>query len=172
MLPVEATAGNGHEPVCLATCGGPQGRVVAIDLQSEAIQRTRDRIDESGFQNVLYFESSHINLPSIVAEEDHRSVGAVMFNLGYLPSGDKSVITQTSTTILAIQAALNIIRPGGIVSVLAYPGHSGGDAEASAVVKFAGSLYSEKYRVTVTQANNAAHSPVLVQVVELGAEIT
>lgn len=49
----------------------------------------------------------------------------VCFNLGFLPGGERELITKPGTTIAAIQAALDIVQPSGLVSVLAYTGHPG-----------------------------------------------
>ena len=62
----------------------------------------------------------------------HEHVGSnraalICFNLGYLPrQGNKlETATKLSTTIAAIEAALEVIRPGGCISVLCYSGQPG-----------------------------------------------
>lgn len=50
----------------------------------------------------------------------------VTFNLGYLPGGDKNLITKVDTTLQALQAASNVLQPGGLISIVAYVGHPGG----------------------------------------------
>jgi hypothetical protein len=62
-------------------------------------------------------------------------IAAVVFNLGYLPGADKSYITKTETTLIAIDAALSVLRNGGRLIIVVYPGHSGGDLEAAAVAE-------------------------------------
>jgi hypothetical protein len=61
------------------------------------------------------------------------AVGAVMFNLGYLPGGNKTITTQAATTLRALSQARGLLRPGGMLSVLVYRGHAGGDDESSAI---------------------------------------
>ena len=163
-LAIDATAGNGHDTLFLVAQVGQTGRVIAIDIQPAAIQRTAERLQEQGFSNVTLIQRCHGDLLEIVPASDHGRVGAVMFNLGYLPHGDKSVMTRTGTSLLAIAAALEIVRPSGIVSILAYPGHSGGDDESSAVVQFVSSLDVSKFTVSKTQATSDATSPILIQV--------
>ena len=36
------------------------------------------------------------------------------------------MITNVDTTIQALQASSNVLQPGGLISVIAYVGHSGG----------------------------------------------
>lgn len=50
----------------------------------------------------------------------------VAFNLGYLPGGEKQVITRSETTLLALEAAKRILAPGGLISIVVYLGHPGG----------------------------------------------
>lgn len=54
-----------------------------------------------------------------------ESVKLICFNLGYYPSGDKTLTTTQSTTLMAVEASLSAVSPGGLVSVLAYIGHPG-----------------------------------------------
>ncbi|OYV05981.1 MAG: rRNA methyltransferase [Verrucomicrobiales bacterium VVV1] len=130
-LVIDATAGNGHDTVFLARCAGKSGRVLAFDVQQAAIEASRRLIESSGVSaNVEFFQKSHIHLPDHVSP---GSVAAIMFNLGYLPGSDQSVITTTSETLLALEAAVQTLRPGGWLCVVCYPGHDGGNDEASAV---------------------------------------
>jgi len=73
-------------------------------------------------------------------------VKAVMFNLGYYPSGDKSIITQPDTTLRALEAALDLLVPEGIVTVVIYPGHPGGAEEADRIKAWLAGLPPERYR--------------------------
>lgn len=50
----------------------------------------------------------------------------VAFNLGYLPGGDKTMITRADTTLLGLEAAERILAPGGLISLVVYVGHPGG----------------------------------------------
>ena len=50
----------------------------------------------------------------------------VAFNLGYLPGGDKTVITKSETTLLGMEAATRIVAAGGVISIMVYVGHPGG----------------------------------------------
>ena len=65
---------------------------------------------------VTLIEDSHANLARYVSE----SIGLIVFNLGYLPGGDKQRATQTETTLAALQAALDKLTIGGLLSVTMY----------------------------------------------------
>ena len=130
---IDATAGNGHDTDFLSRTVGADGRVFAFDIQPEAVAATKARLAESDLQNVDLFQNSHADLESLVPHDAVGRVAAVMFNLGYLPGGDHAVVTTTQSTLAAIDAALRVLRGGGVLTVVAYPGHAGGDTETAAV---------------------------------------
>jgi ubiquinone/menaquinone biosynthesis C-methylase UbiE len=127
-LVIDATAGNGHDTLFLAERVGPSGRVLAFDVQEAALASARARVGET--RRVEFFHESHANMEAHAAAE---SVAVIMFNLGYLPGEDHELTTQSAGTLLALEAAVRLIKPGGALSVICYPGHPAGAAEAEAV---------------------------------------
>src|SRR5262249_21317060 len=137
-IAIDATAGNGHDTRFLLECVGASGRVFAFDLQAEALAHTARAAGD--VSNLTLFTRDHAEMRDAIPPEYHGHVGAVMFNLGYLPGGDHSITTQPTSTLKAISAALELLRPGGVLTVLAYTGHLGGAEEADAVAKLLGEL--------------------------------
>ena len=130
---VDATAGNGHDTLFLARQVGEGGRVLAFDIQGEALAATRARLEAAGVaRRVTLLETSHHRLGAFVGHLPHPP-RAVMFNLGYLPGGDRSRITNPASTLPALESALACLAAGGVLSVIAYPGHPGGHQETEAV---------------------------------------
>ena len=121
---VDATAGNGHDTVFLARLAGPSGQVHAFDVQEEAIRATRERLEKEGLltPSVRLHLASHDRLAELV----RSPVKAIVFNLGYLPGGDKKTVTRTECTLAALEQAAALIAPNGLLSVMCYPGHEGG----------------------------------------------
>ncbi len=141
-LVVDATAGNGHDTVFLADCVGPTGKVLALDIQQQAIDSTRARLQESGLLGRASLHCvSHASLADLTAE---ATASVIIFNLGYLPGADHGTITQTAATLEALRASCQVLKPGGALAVVCYPGHPGGDQEAAAVEAFFQNL--EKHR--------------------------
>lgn len=133
-LVVDATIGNGHDTCFLSEIVGPYGRVIGFDIQPEALARTRQRLDSHGLgQTVKLHQQGHENLLERLGAQDIGRIAAVVFNLGYLPQGDKTLKTQPQTTCAAIAAAWRALRPGGLISLLVYVGHAGGSEELAAV---------------------------------------
>lgn len=132
LLALDLTAGNGHDTRFLAELVVPAGRVWAYDIQPEAIARTRQRLDEFAAYVDLQV-ADHAALMALIPGDVVGKVNVVMLNLGYLPGGEKNRVTQSDSTIRALDAAVSILAQGGLISVIAYPGHPGGDQEAVAV---------------------------------------
>ncbi len=126
---LDGTVGNGHDALFLARCVGPTGRVIAWDIQPLAIDRTAALLAKHGVTWVGLNLGDH-------AELDRASLtplSAALFNLGYLPASDRSILTSSASSVRAIRAAVGFLRPGGILTVLAYTGHPGGAGEAEAI---------------------------------------
>lgn len=131
---VDATSGNGHDTLELARLVGETGRVYAFDIQQAAIDQTRRRLSRYGLlQRVTLQLCGHEHLLERLPPESRGNIAAVMFNLGYLPGGDKKRITRAATTIRGMEQATRCLRPGGVLTVIAYPGHPGGSDELDAV---------------------------------------
>ena len=131
---IDATAGNGHDTVILAERVGATGIVVAFDVQTEALASTGRRLEAAGYlDRVKLVQASHVE---ISRHAECSSVAAIMFNLGYFPGGDHEVITETAETLKALDAALVALKRGGVLTVVCYPGHDGGDEESAAVTEW------------------------------------
>lgn len=162
---VDATAGNGHDTLFLARLVGPDGRVLAVDVQEAACSATRRLLSEnaSDLGQVTVLCGGHENLRKWAPADWPGQVSAVMFNLGYLPGSDRSCLTRPETTLAALSESCEMLRPGGILTVVCYPGHPGGEEEADAVREFftrldAAAWTAVEYRVL----NSRASSPFLL----------
>ncbi|MCK8515742.1 class I SAM-dependent methyltransferase [Methylonatrum kenyense] len=130
---VDATAGNGHDTLFLAQTVGPAGRVTAFDIQPVALDATRRRLQEQDLlAPVRLVAAGH----ETMEEHIKAPIRAAMFNLGYLPGGDKTVTTRTDTSLRGLDAACRLLAPGGRISVMVYTGHPGGGEEHDAVLAF------------------------------------
>ena len=146
-IAVDATCGNGHDTVWLAE---RFGRVYAFDIQEKAAEATRQLVKSRGFQNVKVINDSHEKM----AEYVHEKVKLVMFNLGYLPGGDKEIVTETASTLKAIEAALSLLEKDGLVCITMYPGHPQGAEEKAALIRMAAGLDKSQYHCVRTDMVN------------------
>lgn len=157
---VDATLGGGTDLVFLSGYVGAEGKVYGFDVQAQAVERSRMRLGEC--DSVELHALGHERMAEFVEGE----VAAVMFNLGYLPAGDKSLITKTETTLVALKVAIGLLRRGGIVTAVCYPGHAGGDDEAAAVVDWAANLPQDEFAVMRYGFLNEANAPPILIAVE------
>jgi predicted methyltransferase len=164
-IAVDATAGNGHDTQFLAECVGPAGKVYAFDIQQEALKRTKQRLNERGIANrVALFHAGHHEMERYLPEDTRGKLQAVMFNLGYLPHGDPTIITRPETTLPALETSSIWLAPGGVLSVVLYTGHPGGQEEAERVLHWAQSLSSQTFQVMHYRLLNRKQAPSLVLV--------
>ena len=149
---VDATMGNGHDTQMLCETVGPEGRVWAFDVQAKAVEETRNRLRAQGLDGrAELILSGHEHM----AEYVKGPVKAVMFNLGWLPGGDHAVTTRWETTRTAVESALDLLAPMGVLVICAYPGHAEGEREKQELTAFLGGLDNRRYNVLHQRFLNA-----------------
>lgn len=155
-IAIDATVGNGHDTLFLASRVGTQGKVYGFDIQQPALDAAYRRLEDAGVTaQVALYHAGHETMGYLLSESVQGWVRAVMFNLGYLPGGDKRRITAASTTLAALQAALALLAPGGVISLLAYTGHPGGREEAELVKGWAAALPPHAFEVVIEVPQSA-----------------
>lgn len=149
-IAIDATAGNGHDSLFLVRQVAPAGLVYCFDIQAAAITATHNRLVAADLRNfALLIPHSHAQMSEQIAPEHQGKIKAIMFNLGYLPHGDKTIITQTDSTLLALNAATELLAPAGIITILAYPGHQGGDIETIQVANWCYQLNPQEFSIKI-----------------------
>ncbi len=148
-LAVDATVGNGSDTEFLCQLCGAEGIVIGLDIQSQALELTRQRLEARRHTTrVELLQRSHELLEHTMHELGFDSADVVMFNLGYLPGADKALTTQAHSSVSALTQALSLLKPGGVLSVCCYVGHPGGTEERDAVAEWIGKLDAKQVRVT------------------------
>lgn len=155
-IAIDATMGNGHDTLFLAQCVSPGGSVFAFDVQEAALIETRKRVP---VEMTTLIHAGHETMRRHLPPEVHGKVSVIMFNLGYLPGTDKALITRTETTMIAVQAAIDLLKPGGLLTVVVYPGHDGGAEEGRQISAWAGALDARCFEVQHLRPVNRASAP-------------
>ena len=159
---IDATIGNGHDTIFLAELVGPSGHVDGFDIQNAAIKSTRQKLQDHSAEHVTLHQHGHEKMGDRV----ESSVQAVMFNLGYLPGGDKQITTQIRTSIAALQTATELLSTDGIVTLVVYTGHPGGQEEAEAVTNFCSTLDADKFSASLHKSpSDNPDAPFLITIV-------
>lgn len=161
---IDGTLGNGHDALFLSQLVGENGLLIGFDVQQEALDATRSRLMQHGIERKSF--QLHLDGHENLLEYTKGPISAVMFNLGYLPMTDKSVITQPDTTLEALQHSLRVLRHKGVMTVMCYPGHAGGAEEVQAIEKWSAQLPRDFYRVMSYKPVNAPNSPAFLIVIE------
>ncbi|UJD03596.1 methyltransferase domain-containing protein [Streptococcus infantis] len=155
---VDATMGNGYDTLFLAKLAK---QVYAFDIQEQALEKTSQRLQEAGLSNAELILQGHETVDQFVTE-----VKAAIFNLGYLPSADKSIITQPQTTIEALEKLCQVLVKGGRIAIMIYYGHEGGDIERDAVLDFVSQLPQQEYTATIYRTLNQINNPPFLVMIE------
>lgn len=162
---IDATCGNGHDTLrlCQLTLSPDQGSVYSIDIQEEAInkaiQNIRTQLELSLYQRVIFKHQCHSSLPIEIPSE---SVKLIVYNLGYLPGGDKEKTTKLTTTLQSIQSAIPLIKTGGALSITCYPGHAEGAREEREILAYASTLPPQEWNCCHHTWSNRREAPSLL----------
>ena len=159
-LCIDATCGNGGDTAFLCSITAPEGKVLGFDIQPEAIASTRNTLEKKGIPVEKYALNcdSHANLLQYVQP---GTADAVMFNFGWLPGADHSVFSTADSSIPALKAALEAVRPGGVVSAILYSGQVIGTGEKQTVLEFLRALPLKSFTVLVCDFANWAETAPL-----------
>lgn len=162
---VDATVGNGNDTLVLAQLVGPSGRVHGFDIQEQAIQNTQEKLLLTGqLDQVQLHLRGHEKVNQVL--EPNQRIGGAIFNLGYLPKGDKTIITKSTTTLQALSSLLDHLRIGGILVLVLYYGHEGGLEESQAVEEYVTKLDQKNFSVLKYQFVNQVNQPPYLLAIE------
>lgn len=158
-IAVDATMGNGHDTVFLARLAK---KVYAFDVQEQALTKTQERLAQLSLDNAELILDGHEKVDRYVKE----TIRAAIFNLGYLPSADKTIITKPDTTVTAISKILERLEVGGRLALMIYYGHEGGDIEKDAVLNCIENLPQEEFATMLYRPLNQINTPPFLIMVE------
>jgi len=160
-IAIDATVGNGFDTIFLAQNVGEAGLVYGVDIQSMAIESAKQKLQQADLLHRTQLAvMSHANLLDLLPTKDHGQVSVAMFNLGYLPFGDKSIVTTAASTRQALDHTFRLLRLGGLLSVLAYPGHAGGAEESTMIAQWFDDHHSY-FEAKRFQDSQNTNSPIL-----------
>lgn len=155
---VDATCGNGYDSLFLSDLVGPNGKVLAFDIQEQAIQSTREKLIRENRTNVTLIHDSHENMKEYLSLQKDMEIGGAIFNLGYLPRSDKTIVTKGESTVKAVETLLTYLKKNRLIVLVVYHGHEGGKEEKEILLKYALELDQKKYSVLrygfINQKNN------------------
>lgn len=128
---VDMTVGNGNDTLFLANISK---KVFGFDIQNIAIENTKKLLKENNVDNYELFNISHDKINDVLKEYKNK-IKIILFNLGYLPCGDKSFTTNHETTLNAVKNSLSMLCDNGLILIVFYP-HPEGKLEAHVVLEY------------------------------------
>lgn len=152
---IDATAGRGRDTVLLCRLAGPAGRVLAFDIQTDAVRQTRKLLEQEGLTAEV-IQDSHANMEQYAAPE---TVDCIVFNFGRLPGGDPHIFTVAESSIAAIDAGIRLLKPGGVMSLSLYYGGANGYDERDAILAHLRTLDDRRCSVLVCDWANRRNDP-------------
>ncbi len=151
-IAIDATLGNGYDTDFLSSIFN---KVYAFDIQEDAcrnyIYKKKD--------NVEVINASHHLFKKYINEK----VDCIMYNLGFLPGGNKEITTLHETSLESIKEGLDILENGGIMTICIYRGHYEGKIEETCILEYLKKLPKNQFGVMVQfYLNRQDISPLLV----------
>lgn len=163
-LCIDATMGNGNDTLLLSLLCAQTGRVLAFDIQQQALDATREKlILAKAPENYTLILDSHANMASYASPD---SVSCIVFNFGYLPGSDHTLATRSESSIQALSQSLTLLKKGGLLSLCIYSGGDSGFEERDQILMWLKNLDSRKYLVIKSDYyNRPNHPPIPVLVI-------
>ena len=156
-IAVDATCGNGFDKLFLSRLVGDTGKVYAYDIQESAINNSKELTKNCS--NITFHLKSHEFI-------EETNIDVVLFNLGFLPNGDKSITTLKDSTLRSIENLITKIdnNPNMHIFIVCYPGHSEGFLESQSLLEYTKTLEPKKFLVTTYIPHNQKNAPFLITI--------
>lgn len=154
-IAIDATLGNGYDTDFLSK---NFKKVYSFDIQNEAILNYKHK----NIENVSLILDSHENFENYIKE----NVDCIVYNLGYLPGGDKSITTKEESTLKSLESGLSLLKENGLMIIALYSGHKEGKGEKDAVLNYCKSLSKKRFGVIYQQFLNRTNNPPSLVVIE------
>ena len=145
---IDATMGNGNDTLLLSQLCGKSGKVLAFDIQEQALAATQEKLTAGHApENYTLLLESHANMAEYATPD---SVSCIVFNFGYLPGGDHSLATRGEASIQALTQALTLCI---------YSGGDSGFEERDQILDWLKNLDSHQYLVIKSDYYNRPNNP-------------
>ncbi|MBD8068586.1 class I SAM-dependent methyltransferase [Bacillus sp. PS06] len=166
-MAVDATVGNGHDTLYLANLVGERGHVFGFDIQHAAIAQTNTKLSEQKLlSRVTLFEASHDKMSEVLPASVNQRIKAAIFNLGYLPGGDKGIVTKPDSTISAVEQLLTVMPSEGIIILVVYHGHEEGAYERDQLLSYVTTIDQQYAHVLNYRFMNQQNNPPFIIAIE------
>ncbi|MBI9008749.1 MAG: class I SAM-dependent methyltransferase [Tenericutes bacterium] len=153
---IDMTCGNGRDTLFLSNIAK---KIYAFDIQEQAIKTTFELLQENNVTNVQLIQDSHDKIDHYVSE----LVDLAIYNLGYLPNGDKSIKTNADIVLQSLEKLLAQLNHLAIVVLVIYL-H---DLEESNKIQDFTKKLDKNYDVLEYKVLNKKNSPYIIKITKI-----
>lgn len=154
---IDFTMGRGRDTLFLCSLA-PQGSVFSFDIQPSALEQTEKLLKENNITNAKLILDSHDNFRDYYDGE----IDGGLFNLGFLPGGDKSITTQRGSTLSAVKSAMAALKHGCALGAAVYPGHEEGRLEGERLQEYFSQVEKKDFDIFIYRLLNVSDSPYMM----------
>ncbi|NLZ49979.1 MAG: rRNA methylase [Clostridiales bacterium] len=152
---LDATLGNGYDTDFLSSLFNT---VYAFDIQEQCVLNYKNKANK----NVTLINDSHENLDKYI----NKGLDCAIYNLGFLPGGNKEITTNYESTLKSIEKTLLLLNPQGILTIAIYPGHPAGKLEKEYLIDYCRKLPKNEFAVLYSQFINRQNNPPELLIIE------
>lgn len=152
---IDMTCGNGNDTLFLAK---HSKKVFGFDIQDVAIDNTKKLLKENNVNNYELFNTSHDKIDNVLKDYKGK-ISLILFNLGYLPGGDKNITTNHKITLNALRKSFNILNNKGIILIVVYL-HTEGKKEEKVIKDY---LINNNIKFEEYHNTNNINAPYLIK---------
>lgn len=161
---IDATLGNGHDSLKIAEKMNISGKLYGFDIQESAIKNSHETLSALTEHHpaIELIHDSHANFKAHITQP----VDFIIYNLGYLPKGDKTITTLAESTLQSVQSGLELLRGNGKMLIAVYHGHDAGKAEKMILETYLETLDQQYFHVFKQQFINQKNNPPFIYLIE------
>lgn len=159
---VDMTIGHGNDIYKIARTVDSESEILGFDISEIAVENTKKLLNEFKEYNIKVIKDSHEN----IIQYTNKKLDLIIYNLGYLPKGNKNITTDYKTVITSLKYVLNALNISGIIIMTFYPGHINGKLESIEIEKFLSKINQKNYNILKYDFINQINNPPYVVVIE------
>lgn len=156
---VDMTVGNGFDSKNILEILQPE-KLYCFDIQQEALDNSKILLEK--YSNYELILENHKNFDKYVKE----NIDFAIYNLGYLPKGDKYITTNAEDVEESLKKLLDKLNSKGIIFITFYIGHSAGQIESLEISKFIQKLNQKEYTILKFTFENQKNNPPYVVMIQ------
>lgn len=150
---LDLTLGNGNDALFCLQRGH---RVIGLDIQALAIKRSEEKCRD--YSNHVFHQIDHAILDTVI----HESLDGVLMNNGYLPNGNEHITTSLSSSLIALNKSIEMMRPLAYLIVTLYRKQVGGLLEAEGIERYLRQNKKLRFDQSYTYVNDDLAPLVLI----------